>query len=459
MPKANSRRLDKDEKNVLVHLLQAPKLTNGDIARILNVDERTITRRRKQLNTLGHLSPERNVKGAEKLHEWQLEKVIALLEEQPDLQLKSIQEFLQKEYDLKVTVSTISRQLSRANKARATRPGYKGKRPDLQQPLGSQQVQPPQAENSYASGDAGGDAGTMPARRPQLTEEPSINELQSPAVAQSTTPLLRLKCPYYACNPQRYASHPYCQSAWPTARDVKDHVCRQHSTPKFRCNRCMENFDDNTALVLHQRAPEPCPWREWVVPEGIDDELKEKLRRGGAGDEVEKWRKMFRAIFPGTEDLPDPVVYENAYLRVIDPTLGSDVASPVAILLGEDTPARLDHHVETCLESFGVPIKRLALASALPELPHVPPPSAIDVFDGLHPIGYVDQVLHGLALLVDQPLALCVHVAHVHPLQCSLVLAILLDVLIPVLLSVRIAGEGGMDARKTEEGGNVVERG
>lgn len=44
----------------------------------------------------------------------------------------------------------------------------------------------------------------------------------------------------------------------------------------------MEAFEDNTALVLHQRAPEPCPWREWVVPEGVDDETKEKLRRGGA---------------------------------------------------------------------------------------------------------------------------------------------------------------------------------
>lgn len=71
--KANSRRLDKSEKNVLVHLLQAPKLTNGDIARIIDVDERTISRRRKQLRTLGHLSPERNVKGAEKLRPWHLE--------------------------------------------------------------------------------------------------------------------------------------------------------------------------------------------------------------------------------------------------------------------------------------------------------------------------------------------------------------------------------------------------
>lgn len=41
------------------------------------------------------------------------------------------------------------------------------------------------------------------------------------------------------------------------------------------------------------------------------------------GDEVEKWRKMFRAIFPSAEDVPDPVVYENAYFTAaIDPTLG-----------------------------------------------------------------------------------------------------------------------------------------
>lgn len=43
----------------------------------------------------------------------------------------------------------------------------------------------------------------------------------------------------------------------------------------------MDHFDDNTALVLHQRAQDPCPLREWVVPEGIDEEQKEKLRRIG----------------------------------------------------------------------------------------------------------------------------------------------------------------------------------
>lgn len=32
---------------------------------------------------------------------------------------------------------------------------------------------------------------------------------------------------------------------------------------------------------------------------------------------------MFRIIFPGAEDLPNPVVFENAYFAAIDPTLGS----------------------------------------------------------------------------------------------------------------------------------------
>ncbi|KKY29631.1 hypothetical protein UCDDA912_g10442 [Diaporthe ampelina] len=271
MPKANSRRLDKDEKNVLLHLLQAPKLTNCDIARILKVDERTISRRRKQLRTLGHLSPERNVKGAEKLHEWQLERVIALLDENPDLQLKDIKDFLQSEYDLTVTVSTISRQLSRANHARARRPGYKGKRPELQAP---QLPLPAQDQARYGFGDA------AVGEQPHQSHPQAAAELQPTGASQQDRPLM-LKCPYFAANPQRYMSHPYCQSAWPTARDTKDHVVRQHSVPRFRCNRCMEHFDDNTALVLHHRAQEPCPLREWVVPEGVDEEQKEKLRRTG----------------------------------------------------------------------------------------------------------------------------------------------------------------------------------
>lgn len=56
--------------------------------------------------------------------------------------------------------------------------------------------------------------------------------------------------------------------------------------PRFRCNRCMANFDDNDALVFHQRDPVPCPLQEWLVPDGCNEEQKEKIRKG---DKVCYW--------------------------------------------------------------------------------------------------------------------------------------------------------------------------
>lgn len=134
----------------------------------------------------------------------------------------------------------------------------------------------------------------------------------------------------------------------------------------------METFEDHNTLVTHQRAPEPCPLHEWVVPEGCSDEQKEKIRRGdkvcrqiphprfrprrprrpplsyslfprsrasalyaiplltdsharAQGDEGSKWRRMFRILFPDVEQdaIPDDLVYESpAYLAApIDPSL------------------------------------------------------------------------------------------------------------------------------------------
>lgn len=256
--KDNSRRLDKNEKNVLLHLLQAPKLTNNDIARIIDVDERTVSRRRKQLRTLGHLSPERNSKGAEKLRPWHLERVVALLDEDNDLQLKDCQDFLRREFDLHVTLSTISRQLKRANHARATRPGYKATRPDLQgggdgqaheqaheqpQPQPQQQHEglTPQGELQPLQQQA---VSTSPSQEPQQLTPWGRARLLAQDAARGVVPpgpqaqdngtgpaVLKLACPFYLHNPQRYANAPFCRGQWPTARDVKFVVLNSSSPP------------------------------------------------------------------------------------------------------------------------------------------------------------------------------------------------------------------------------------
>ncbi|KAF3765978.1 hypothetical protein M406DRAFT_351260 [Cryphonectria parasitica EP155] len=352
MPKANARRLDQAEKNVLVHLLQAPKLTNGDIAKIIDVDERTVSRRRRQLRTLGHLSPEKNFKGAEKLRPWHLEererdrvglplpqRIIALLAENNDLHLKDVQEFLKKEFDLHVTVSTISRQLSRANHARARRPGYKTTRPDLQdeaeaeaqaqvQAQAQQQLQPADTRVQDVQAPTqpplqGGqdlsalqqqqqeEASASPSVRSRQLPLPPLQqqqEQQKSSVEQ--IPTIRLACPFYRHNPQRYISTPFCQSSWHSVRDVKEHVFRQHMQPKFRCNRCMQIFADDESLVLHQRLPEPCLLSEWLDSEGCDEAAKEKIRKGDRGDENERWKRMFRILFPDVkaEAAPDGLI-------------------------------------------------------------------------------------------------------------------------------------------------------
>lgn len=48
----------------------------------------------------------------------------------------------------------------------------------------------------------------------------------------------------------------------------------------------MANFDDNDALVFHQRDPVPCPLQEWLVPDGCNEDQKEKIRKG---DKVCYW--------------------------------------------------------------------------------------------------------------------------------------------------------------------------
>lgn len=75
----------------------------------------------------------------------------------------------------------------------------------------------------------------------------------------------------------------------------------------------MEAFSDNKVLIYHQRLPDPCTLAEWVLDEGCDEEQKEKMRKGDKGDELTRWKRMFRILFPHVDEsaVPDGVVYDN----------------------------------------------------------------------------------------------------------------------------------------------------
>lgn len=84
---------------------------------------------------------------------------------------------------------------------------------------------------------------------------------------------------------------------------------RQHALP-VHCSRCYTVFKCDTELVTHQRLPEGCEVRTVELPEGYNREQEGILRRKRklAGSEEEKWRAMYKILFPDDDesDIPTP---------------------------------------------------------------------------------------------------------------------------------------------------------
>ena len=68
------KQLSEDHRVILTKLLQLPKLTNREIAWVINVDQRTVQRRRREFVETGELKKHKDVSmNAEKLKPYQLE--------------------------------------------------------------------------------------------------------------------------------------------------------------------------------------------------------------------------------------------------------------------------------------------------------------------------------------------------------------------------------------------------
>jgi hypothetical protein len=92
----------------------------------------------------------------------------------------------------------------------------------------------------------------------------------------------------------------------------REHLYRTHKLPAH-CARCWKTFADAKALIEHTRCPEPCTLINQPEMQGINMEQDTKLRsrKRGRGSkqklepnmsEAEKWRQMYKIIFPDTEE-------------------------------------------------------------------------------------------------------------------------------------------------------------
>ncbi|KAK1656293.1 hypothetical protein BDP81DRAFT_19313 [Colletotrichum phormii] len=126
----------------------------------------------------------------------------------------------------------------------------------------------------------------------------------------SAKPLL-LACPYLKYDPSTYSQRRGCRgAAFPSTHRLKEHLHRTHRQ-KPNCPRCRSLFKTEAEVGNHLKAQALCK----VIlgdgdVEGFDAAqeklLKSKKRRKGVDTEEDKWREIFKILFPGHQDVPDP---------------------------------------------------------------------------------------------------------------------------------------------------------
>ncbi|ORY14568.1 hypothetical protein BCR34DRAFT_228471 [Clohesyomyces aquaticus] len=134
-----------------------------------------------------------------------------------------------------------------------------------------------------------------------------------PNFAKGPKILRRLKCPFYKRDPNKHSRAACRGEGFADMAKVKDHLKRVHSQP-LRCPRCWEEMESEDLRVQHLQQDESCNKR----PEPIDDRISlqqwrrldfKKAPYAYARTAEEKWKILYRTLFPDDVDIPSP--YED----------------------------------------------------------------------------------------------------------------------------------------------------
>ncbi|CZR67446.1 uncharacterized protein PAC_17345 [Phialocephala subalpina] len=160
-------------------------------------------------------------------------------------------------------------------------------------------------DNESEAGQGSGGSGNDPNKQPTLEPDPS-----SPSDESG----LRLACPYYKYDLERYGSHKSCRgpAGWPSVNRVKEHLYKHHFV--HICQRCYLIFDNPETLHTHYKDATPCSVKlDRDYGDGFDEKQRKQLKartakRAFKGNELDYWKGVYRILFPGVEmtSIPSP---------------------------------------------------------------------------------------------------------------------------------------------------------
>ncbi|PVH95665.1 hypothetical protein DM02DRAFT_675355 [Periconia macrospinosa] len=172
-------------------------------------------------------------------------------------------------------------------------------------PSSSQASDRPPHKRVRGKGRDPGDGGDGSGDDDDDSDPPKRNERRSPFGSSR-----RLKCPFYQREPEKYSRAACRGEGFADMAKLKDHIKRVHTQP-LRCVRCWEDMPSEDAHVEHQQAETPCTKQ----PQPDDDRITQRtLKRldfkkapyAQAKDTEQKWRMMYKELFPNDPEAPSP---------------------------------------------------------------------------------------------------------------------------------------------------------
>lgn len=84
----------------------------------------------------------------------------------------------------------------------------------------------------------------------------------------------------------------------------------EHHSAKFTCRRCFKLFKTEADLGAHAIADKQCKVADrgkgYIIDEATWKEVLAAHKAAGSATTGEKWRIMFRILFPGDGFIPNP---------------------------------------------------------------------------------------------------------------------------------------------------------
>ncbi|KAM6532805.1 hypothetical protein FALCPG4_005855 [Fusarium falciforme] len=156
----------------------------------------------------------------------------------------------------------------------------------------------------------------------------------------------KFACPFYKNDPQAFRASRTCVGpGWSSVHRVKEHIFRRHMLSDTQCHDCMEDFETHVALDEHLETP--CRLKPPLKPHGINKKQEGQLRSRKmyqkSLDEEEKWRAIYKIIFPDAQGIPSPYYepevpefpdyYRQMFLRKLPGNVTEQLIAPGSELM------------------------------------------------------------------------------------------------------------------------------